>query len=233
VTPDDVRRVKFPTVRRGGYETREVDVFLAEAIEALDADDGRMRPEDVRDARFTLVKRGGYDTQDVDVFLDDLMAEFQTRAEATQHEPSASADVAPAAPAVASETAAPNPGPDPADAPANGTRSSPGITSTQLRGLKPPMVEADGYDITEVDGLLDAVADSLEVFEGVSGEDLLKLKGAQYLQGADGGPLLLSSDQILAARFSVEPEGGYDTRGVDAAIRRLGRALDYHWQREA
>jgi DivIVA domain-containing protein len=249
VTPEDVRSARFAAVRRGGYEIREVDGFLAEAVEALEAGDGRMSPEHVRDARFTLVKRGGYDTQEVDAFLDELMEELERRVasgaptpQPVPAEPRAAAAAAAAAPgdrapepdaspAPAAPVAAP-PAPRPAPAAPMAAPSDPGITSGQLRGLTPPRSDGPGYDVAQVDGFLEAVAETLEVFEGLSGPELRRVRGSQYLQGADGGPLLLAGDQVRAALFGLRPEGGYDVRGIDAAVRRLGMALDHHWHRD-
>ena len=97
--------------------------------------------------------------------------------------------------------------------------------------LTPPMVEGIGYDIREVDAFLSRVADTLELFEKVDGADLQRLRATQYLQGTDGSPQLLVGDQVRAALFTVHDVGGYDTRGVDAAVRRLAETLDYHWSR--
>lgn len=73
MTPEEIRTVEFDTVRRGGYESQEVDAFLDEAMVSLHNGDGRIGPAAVRDVQFTLVKRGGYDTAQVDAFLDRLM----------------------------------------------------------------------------------------------------------------------------------------------------------------
>ncbi len=241
MTPEDVRSARFAAVRRGGYEIREVDGFLAEAVEALEAGDGRMSPEQVRDARFTLVKRGGYDTQEVDAFLDELMEELEHRQAsgsatsqpvAVAPPAAAPADRAPELEAPPAPAPAPPEPPRPAPAAPTAASSDPGITSGQLRGLTPPRSDGPGYDVAQVDGFLEAVAETLEVFEGLSGPELRRVRGSQYLQGADGGPLLLAGDQVRAALFGLRPEGGYDVRGIDAAVRRLGMALDHHWHRD-
>lgn len=224
-------------MRRGGYETNEVDTFLSQAVDALETGDGQMQPEDVRDARFTLVKRGGYDTQEVDAFLDELMEELERQLSADPLGVDPGLLVAAAAPLEAPPQADPALPPPPADpAPVAATETAipdgAGISADQLRRLTPPRVDAGGYDVTEVDGFMDAVADTLEIFEGLQGEVLDRVRGNQYLQGADGGPLLLSADQIRWSMFKVRVDGGYEQRGVDAAIRRLGKALDYHWLRD-
>jgi DivIVA domain-containing protein len=251
MTPDDVRNARFAAVRRGGYETQEVDAFLAESVEALEAGDGRMTPEDVRDARFTLVKRGGYDTQEVDAFLDELMEEFDRRG-AEAHRDS---DATPAGererpafqpapepkrppmavpgPAVAAEPgAAPEREPAPAREPSSAQAAPPKvIAAAQLRRLTPPSVDADGYDTTAVDAMLEAVADTLDVLEGLEGDALDEERGRQYLLAVDGRAMLLTGDHVRAARFPVRAGGGYDQRGIDAAMKRLGVALDHHWRR--
>jgi DivIVA domain-containing protein len=228
-------------VRRGGYETNEVDTFLRQAGNALEAGDGQMQPEDARDARFTLVKRGGYNTEEVDAFLDELMEELERRlsADPLGINPGllAAAAAAPLEAPPLADPALPVPPKDPARAASvaateTDVADGAGISAYQLRRLIPPRVDSGGYDVTEVDGFMDAVADTLVIFEGLHGEALDRVRGNQYLQGADGGPLLLSADQIRWSMFKVRVDGGYEQRGVDAAIRRLGKALDYHWLRD-
>ncbi|MDO5662302.1 MAG: DivIVA domain-containing protein [Brachybacterium sp.] len=58
-----------------GYETREVDEFLAKAREAYEAHDGTFGAADISGASFTTV-RGGYDMRVVDEALDRLSDAF-------------------------------------------------------------------------------------------------------------------------------------------------------------
>lgn len=230
MTPDDIKAARFASVRKGGYEVREVDQFLADAMQALESGDGTMTAADVHNARFTLVKRGGYDTQQVDAFLDDLMEALErnpapmatTGVEPTGVEPTG--DVRVLTP----------PGAQPAPQPPPTVEASgPAISAAQLKNLTPPMIDGLAYDIREVDALLAKVAETLDLFEKVEGEDLQRLRATQYLQGSDGAPLLLVGDQVRAALFTVHDVGGYEPRGVDAAVRRLATVLDYHWNRTA
>ena len=110
-------------------------------------------------------------------------------------------------------------------------RLAPPITGDRLRDLTPPVVEGIGYLKSEVDYFLQLVADTLQIFEEKSGNELENLKADQYLP-QNQSLRLLTSDQIRWALFTVSEEGGYDIRGVDAAVNRLADALDHHWLRK-
>ncbi len=79
MTADDVLNVQFTHIRKGGYDTQEVDAFLDRVAQTLDVNAdrlpvGSMTGADVRAVQFTQVKKGGYDTQEVDNFLDQVVA---------------------------------------------------------------------------------------------------------------------------------------------------------------
>ncbi len=79
VTADDVLSAQFTHIKKGGYDTQEVDSLLDRIAATLDRDratmpEGSMTADDVRTAEFTQVKRGGYDTNEVDGFLDRVVA---------------------------------------------------------------------------------------------------------------------------------------------------------------
>ncbi len=81
VTADEVLSAQFTHIKRGGYDTQEVDTLLDRIAATLDRDqvampEGSMTAEDVRTAQFTQVKRGGYDTKEVDAFLDRVVTVF-------------------------------------------------------------------------------------------------------------------------------------------------------------
>jgi len=81
VTADDVLTVQFTHIKRGGYDTQEVDAFLDRIAVTLDAEGDQgmargMRADDVRTAQFGHAKRGGYDTGEVDNFLDRIVEVF-------------------------------------------------------------------------------------------------------------------------------------------------------------
>lgn len=79
VTAEDVLTMQFTLIKKGGYDSQEVDAFLDRVAATLDQHRGRlpesaMSADDVRTAEFSLVKRGGYDTREVDDFLDRVVA---------------------------------------------------------------------------------------------------------------------------------------------------------------
>jgi len=78
---DTVAATPFPTTsgRTKGYEKRAVDVFLARAREAFEADEvGALRSAEVRAAAFPLVK-GGYRVEAVDAALGRVEDAFAAR----------------------------------------------------------------------------------------------------------------------------------------------------------
>lgn len=69
----EVRTIRFPLVRKGGYDPREVDPFLktvAQAIDAGEQADPTVNAQYIHDVRFSTVRRGGYTPAAVDAFLD-------------------------------------------------------------------------------------------------------------------------------------------------------------------
>jgi len=79
---DRFSRAAFTTVQfREGYTKREVDAFVARAVESLRSATPAMRPEDVRAVRFAPVRlQQGYDMAEVDAYLDDLEQHLSERA---------------------------------------------------------------------------------------------------------------------------------------------------------
>jgi len=79
---DRFSRAAFTTVQfREGYTKREVDAFVARAVESLRSATSAMRPEDVRAVRFAPVRlQQGYDMAEVDAYLDDLEQHLRERA---------------------------------------------------------------------------------------------------------------------------------------------------------
>ncbi len=79
VTADEVLTVQFTHIRKGGYDTQEVDAFLDRVAATMESEapllpDGSMSADDVRNVEFSHMKRGGYDTREVDTFLDRVVA---------------------------------------------------------------------------------------------------------------------------------------------------------------
>lgn len=79
VTADDVLTMQFTLIKKGGYDSQEVDAFLDRVAATMDRHQAQlpesaMTADDVRSVEFTLVKRGGYATREVDDFLDRVVA---------------------------------------------------------------------------------------------------------------------------------------------------------------
>ncbi len=74
ITAADVRSIRFPLIRRGGYDPRQVDPFLelvARSLEEAAADGApKVDAQYVHSVRFATVRRGGYAPTAVDAFLD-------------------------------------------------------------------------------------------------------------------------------------------------------------------
>lgn len=73
VTAADVRAVRFPLVRRGGYDPKQVDPFLevvAQTLEGGPLADPTMNADYIQSVRFGTVRRSGYEATKVDAFLD-------------------------------------------------------------------------------------------------------------------------------------------------------------------
>ena len=73
--------------------------------------------------------------------------------------------------------------------------ATPTITSQRLRELSPPVVEEIGYEKAEVDNFLNLIADTLQIFEESTDEEIQKIKADQYDPNSET-PKLLSADQI-------------------------------------
>ena len=204
--------MNFKTIESRGYRISEVNRFLDET----NKDNSSKRTvEEIESIRFSLTRRKGYDPKEVDSYLDDLIAAQKSLSAETNE----------------------NEKPEfPKTNPSQGLTNEVGekevslITSERLRELTPPVVEGIGYEISEVDHFLQLVADTLQTFEAKSGTEIENLKADQYLPRSES-LRLLTSDQIRWALFTVNEAGGYDMRGVDAAVNRLADALDHHWQR--
>ena len=78
----------FTAVRlREGYAMRQVEAFVAQAVQSLNSPCPTVRPQDVRAVRFTPVRvRAGYDMREVDAFLDDLEEQLAARQQDPQYE---------------------------------------------------------------------------------------------------------------------------------------------------
>ena len=204
--------MNFKIVENKGYKISEVDRFLNEKNKP---DSAKKTVEEIENIRFSLTRRKGYDPKEVDIYLDGLIE--------TKKNPSPRIDTAPISKL---------PEKNSLQAMADEVKDdAPPISSERLRELTPPIVEGIGYLKSEVDYFLQLVADTLQTFEEKSGNELENLKADQYLP-QNQSLRLLTSDQIRWALFTVSEEGGYDMRGVDAAVNRLADALDHHWLRK-
>ncbi len=204
--------MNFKIVENKGYKISEVDRFLNEKN---NPDSVKKTVEEIENIRFSLTRRKGYDPKEVDIYLDDLI---EAKRSLSPKSDTASISKLPEKNSVqgmADEV----------------KHKPPPMTSERLRELTPPIVEGIGYLTSEVDYFLQLVADTLQAFEEKSGNELENLRADQYLP-QNQSLRLLTSDQIRWALFTVNEEGGYDMRGVDAAVNRLADALDHHWLRK-
>ena len=204
--------MNFKIVENKGYKISEVDRFLNEKNNP-----GLVKKtvDEIENIRFSLTRNKGYDPKEVDIYLDDLIAAKKSRSPETDTAPVSEMPERSSLQGIADEV----------------KHKTPPITSERLRELTPPIVEGIGYLKSEVDYFLQLVADTLQTFEEKSGNELENLKADQYLP-QNQSQRLLTSDQIRWALFTVNEEGGYDMRGVDAAVNRLADALDHHWLRK-
>ena len=209
-------RINFKIIEKKGYRISEVNRFLAKS-RAEGAEKGSKNTvEEIENVRFSITLGKGYDPKEVDTYLDEMIrTHHQAWTSIKENENNYS------------ETAKSS------DQGTNGDGNNQAFTisSNRLRELTPPVVDGIGYDTTEVDNFLKQVADSLRVFEEKSGKALHQLKADQYMENGQS-PRLLTADQIRWALFTVNDGGGYDMRGVDAAVNRLADVLDYHWKRK-
>ncbi len=124
VTSSEVQEIRFPLVRRGGYDPKQVDPFLAVIASRLDAGangDPNINAQFVHETRFNTVRRGGYSAAAVDSFLDrviDTLDPPAANAEPADDEaPPRSVSAGEAATVWSPSTSPPSPAP-PAPAPA-------------------------------------------------------------------------------------------------------------------
>ena len=204
--------MNFKIVEKKGYKISEVDRFLKERN---NPDSVKKTVEEIENIRFSLTRRKGYDPKEVDIYLDDLIEAKRSLSPKTDTVPISKLPGKNSLHGMADEA----------------KYKGPPITSERLRELTPPIVEGIGYLTSEVDYFLQLVAETLQAFEEKSGNELENLRADQYLP-QNQSLRLLTSDQIRWALFTVNEEGGYDIRGVDAAVNRLADALDYHWLRK-
>tara|TARA_B100001250_G_scaffold70306_1_gene56668 strand:+ start:209 stop:826 length:618 start_codon:yes stop_codon:yes gene_type:complete len=204
--------MNFKIVENKGYKISEVDRFLNEKNKP---DSAKKTVEEIENIRFSLTRRKGYDPKEVDVYLDGLIETKKNLSPRIDTAPISKLPEKNSLQGMADEV----------------KDKAPPITSERLRELTPPIVEGIGYLKSEVDYFLQLVADTLQTFEEKSGNELENLKADQYLP-QNQSQRLLTSDQIRWALFTVNEEGGYDMRGVDAAVNRLADALDHHWLRK-
>jgi len=204
--------MNFKIVENKGYKISEVDRFLNEKNKP---DSAKKTVEEIENIRFSLTRRKGYDPKEVDIYLDGLIETKKNLSPRIDTAPISKLPEKNSLQGMADEV----------------KDKAPPITSERLRELTPPIVEGIGYLKSEVDYFLQLVADTLQTFEEKSGNELENLKADQYLP-QNQSQRLLTSDQIRWALFTVNEEGGYDMRGVDAAVNRLADALDHHWLRK-
>ncbi len=204
--------MNFKIVENKGYKISEVDRFLNKKN---NPDSVKKTVEEIENIRFSLTRRKGYDPKEVDIYLDDLIEAKRSLSPKTDTVPISKLPENNSVQGMADEV----------------KHKAPPMTSERLRELTPPIVEGIGYLISEVDYFLQLVADTLQAFEEKSGNELENLRADQYLP-QNQSLRLLTSDQIRWALFTVNEEGGYDMRGVDAAVNRLADALDHHWLRK-
>jgi len=204
--------MNFKIVENKGYRISEVDRFLNEKN---NPDSVKKTVEEIENIRFSLTRRKGYDPKEVDIYLDDLIEAKRSLSPKTDTVPISKLPEKNSLQGMVDEA----------------KHKSPPMTSERLRELTPPIVEGIGYLASEVDYFLQLVADTLQAFEEKSGNELENLRADQYLP-QNQSLRLLTSDQIRWALFTVSEEGGYDMRGVDAAVNRLADALDHHWLRK-
>ena len=199
--------MEFKTVQTNGYKISEVDLFLRK-LKKWQAD-GKAKTVSTKIQRitFSLTIKQGYDPKEVDDYLDSFLS---------QKTPS--------------KKSASNPRMELNYSTGQVLTSTPTITSQRLRELSPPVVEEIGYEKAEVDKFLNLVADTLQIFEESTKEEIQKIKADQYDPNSET-PKLLSADQIRWVLFTVNDSDGYDILAIDAAVNRLSEALEYHWRK--
>ena len=199
--------MQFKTVQTNGYKISEVDHFLRK-LNKWQAD-GKTKTVSTKLQRitFSLTIKKGYDPKEVDDYLDSFLS---------QKTPS--------------QKSVSNTGLELNYSTGQVLIATPTITSQRLRELSPPIVEEIGYEKAEVDNFLDLIADTLQIFEESTDEEIQKIKADQYDPNSET-PKLLSADQIRWVLFTVNDSDGYDILAIDAAVNRLSEALEYHWRK--
>ena len=199
--------MQFKTVQTNGYKISEVDHFLRK-LNKWQAD-GKTKTVSTKLQRitFSLTNKKGYDPKEVDDYLDSLLNPKALNPNTLSH---AGIELDYAKDQVLTP--------------------APTITSKRLRELSPPLVEEIGYEKAEVDKFLNLIADTLQLFEESTHEEIQKIKADQYDPDSET-PKLLSADQIRWVLFTVNDEHGYDILAIDAAVNRLSDALEYHWRK--
>ena len=199
--------MKFKIVKINGYKIKEVDLFLRKLNKWQADGKSKTIATKLQRVKFSLTNKKGYDPKEVDDYLDSLLN-----------------------PKALNPNTLSNAGIELDYAKDQVLTPAPTITSKRLRELSPPLVEEIGYEKEEVDKFLNLIADTLQLFEESTHEEIQKIKADQYDPDSET-PKLLSADQIRWVLFTVNDEHGYDILAIDAAVNRLSDALEYHWRK--
>ena len=199
--------MKFKIVKINGYKIKEVDLFLRKLNKWQADGKSKTIATKLQRVKFSVTNKKGYDPKEVDDYLDSLLN-----------------------PKALNPNTLSNAGIELDYAKDQVLTPAPTITSKRLRELSPPLVEEIGYEKAEVDKFLNLIADTLQLFEESTHEEIQKIKADQYDPDSET-PKLLSADQIRWVLFTVNDEHGYDILAIDAAVNRLSDALEYHWRK--
>ena len=199
--------MKFKIVKINGYKIKEVDLFLRKLNKWQADGKSKTIATKLQRVKFSLTNKKGYDPKEVDDYLDSLLN-----------------------PKALNPNTLSNAGIELDYAKDQVLTPAPTITSKRLREHSPPLVEEIGYEKAEVDKFLNLIADTLQLFEESTHEEIQKIKADQYDPDSET-PKLLSADQIRWVLFTVNDEHGYDILAIDAAVNRLSDALEYHWRK--
>ena len=199
--------MKFKIVQINGYKIKEVDLFLRKLNKWQADGKSKTIATKLQRVKFSLTNKKGYDPKEVDDYLDSLLN-----------------------PKALNPNTLSNAGIELDYAKDQVLTPAPTITSKRLRELSPPVVEEIGYEKAEVDKFLNLIADTLQLFEESTHEEIQKIKADQYDPDSET-PKLLSADQIRWVLFTVNDSHGYDILAIDAAVKRLSDALEYHWRK--
>jgi len=198
--------IKFKIVQINGYKIKEVDLFLRKLNKWQADGKSKTIATKLQRVKFSLTKKG-YDPKEVDEYLDSILNQKVLN-------PNTLSDAGIELNYATDQVLTP----------------APTITSKRLRELSPPLVEEIGYEKAEVDKFLNLIADTLQLFEESTYEEIQKIKADQYDPYSET-PKLLSADQIRWVLFTVNDSHGYDILAIDAAVKRLSDALEYHWRK--